>query len=155
MERGCLGEHATLRVPGDGGHDLDGAHRVLAHRGLFREHHGVASVQDRVRDVGDLGAGRLRRGHHRIEHLGRRDDGLGPPVRLGDELLLNDGNPGERRFEAEIAARDHDAVGGVGDRVEVVQRRLRLDLRDQGHPTAQRLDGHPGGAHVLDGADER
>jgi hypothetical protein len=36
----------------------------------------------------------------------------------------------------------------------VVQRRLRLDLRDHRHPAAQRRDVGPGGVHVLDGADE-
>ncbi len=73
---------------------------------------------------------------------------------MGDELLLDDGNSRERRLEAEIAPRDHDAVGGLGDRIEVVQGRLRLDLRDHRHRAAKRLDVSPGSTHVLDGADE-
>jgi hypothetical protein len=70
-------------------------------------------------------------------------------------MFLDDGNTGERRLDAEIAAGDHNPVGGIEDLVEVVQRRLGLDLRDHGHVAAEALDVGPGGPHVLGRADER
>ena len=63
----------ALGDPRHRGHHLDRVDRVLADRGLLREHHRVGAVEDRVGHVGDLGARRARGVDHRVEHLRRRD----------------------------------------------------------------------------------
>ena len=69
--------------------------------------------------------------HHRLEHLGRRDDGLATLVGLADEPLLHDRHPLERQLHSQISARDHDGVARGEDVGQVLERLRLLDLRDQ------------------------
>ena len=103
----------------------------MADRGLLGQHDRVGPVEHRVRDVGDLGARRQRIRHHRHQHLRRGDHRAAGPVRGADDPLLGGRNPLDRDLDAQIAARDHDRVGGGDDRVEPLQRLLLLDLRHQ------------------------
>ena len=64
----------ALGVDRDRRHHRDRADRVGADRRLLAQHDGVGAVEDRVGDVGDLGARRARRADHRVEHLRRGDD---------------------------------------------------------------------------------
>ena len=66
-------------------HRLD---RVLADRRLAGEHHRRGAVEDRVRDVARLGARRLGRVDHRLEHLRRGDHRLAALERREDDPLL-------------------------------------------------------------------
>ena len=52
------------------------------------------------------------------------------------DLPLDDGHALGRELDAEIAARDHDAVGGGDDALEVLDRVGRLDLGDDGRGLA-------------------
>jgi hypothetical protein len=63
-------------------------------------------------------------------------------ARHADHALLQRRHRGVADFDREVAARDHDAVGGVEDFLEVGDRLDALDLGDQ-----QRLAA--GGAHQL------
>ncbi len=104
--------------------------RVLADAGLAGEHDGVRAVEDRVGDVGGLGARRHRARDHRLEHLRRDDDRLRHAAGELDGVLLHDRHRLERKLDAEVAAGDHDRVERVDDRLEVVDRLRLLDLRD-------------------------
>ena len=78
---------------------------MRADRGLLRQHHGVGTVPDRVRDVRCLGAGRPVRGDHRLEHLGRRDHGHAGPVGLAQQT----GRP--QRQPAVVRVAEYDVPG--------------------------------------------
>ena len=126
----------VLGLLDDPRHGLDDQDGVLAGGGLAREHQGVGAVEDGVGDVGRLGAGGARLLDHRLEHLGRHDHRLAGEAAGGDDLLLQHGDGVERHLDPEVAAGDHQAVGRVGDLVEVLDRGLALDLGDDRDPPA-------------------
>ena len=112
------GRSARLGRRGDARQHAHRIDRVVADRQFFREHHAVGAVEDRVGDVGRFGAGRPPAADHRQQHLGRGDRRLAVRVGLADQLLLRDRDALDRDLDAEIAARDHDAVGGLEDLVD-------------------------------------
>jgi hypothetical protein len=57
-------------------------------------------------------------------------------VGLGDEFLLDDRDLREVHLHPQIAARDHDGVGGLEDRVDIGHRLGLLDLGDDGDECA-------------------
>ena len=65
---------------------------------------------------------------HRFEHLGRDDHRLAGAARGARDPLLDAGDPFERHLHAEIAARHHQRIGKVDDRVEPLDRLRLLDL---------------------------
>ena len=97
-------------------------------RAFGREHHRVGSVIDRVGDVGDFGAGRRGAFDHAFEHLRRDDHRLACAARHADDLLLQRRHFVGLKLDAQIAARDHDAIGQFDDRIEPVDRLGLLDL---------------------------
>ena len=133
LDRGHAVQRRGLGVADDRVEGLDRAHGVGAGRGLAREHDHVDPVFDRVGGVVDLGAGRARLGHHRLEHLRRHDHRLAGLARPPGDFLLRAGNALERHLETEVAARDHHRVAGVEDLLEVLERQRPLQLRDQRH----------------------
>ena len=126
-----LGEGGDLRQ------HRHGFLRKFAHRRFAGEHDAIGAVEDGVGHVGRLGARGQAAGDHRFEHLRGGDDRLAREVGLRDELLLRDGDLLDRHFHAEIAARDHDAVGRGEDLVEVLERVGALDLGDDERLLAQ------------------
>ena len=113
-------------------HRRDRLDRVVADRRLLGEHDRVGAVVDRVGDVGDLGPRRPVAGHHRGEHLGRRDHRLRLLAGEPDQPLLGRRHVLDRQLDAEVAARDHDPAGRRGDDLLGLLGGLRLlDLRDQ------------------------
>ncbi len=110
---------------------------------------------DRAGHVGDLGAGRARRADHRLEHLGRHDDRAGPLPGQLDRPRLHGGHLLKRQLDAQVAAGDHDAVEGVHDVGQDIDRFRLLDLGDQRDAGAAHV-GHDlaGQARVVRGADE-
>src|SRR5262245_33409129 len=115
----------------DSRHRFDRLNRIIADRRLSRKHYGVRAVQDRVRHVGGFGARGARLMGHRFEHLRRRDDDLSDSVRLGNDPLLVERDTFDCGFDAEITSRDHHAVAGVYDVVQVVERLALFNLRYQ------------------------
>jgi hypothetical protein len=95
---------------------------------------GVGAVEDRVGDVGHLGARRARRADHRVEHLRRGDRGAGERAGERDHLLLHDRDLPDLHLDPEVAARDHHAVGGAHDLLGPLHRLRLLDLGDQRQP---------------------
>ena len=89
-----------LHLAGDPVHRPHRLERVVAHRRLRREHDRVGAVEDRVGDVGRLGAGGPRRVDHRLEHLGGGDHRLAVQVGLADDLLLHQRHFLERQLDA-------------------------------------------------------
>ena len=130
VDRGHPGQLVVLGGGDDPGHRLDGLDGVLPHARLAGEHHGVGAVEDRVRDVGGLRAGRPRVGDHRLEHLGRHDHRLGVAAGLVDHPLLQERHVLERALHPEVAAGHHERVERLDDLVEVVDRLRLLDLGD-------------------------
>ena len=113
--------------PGKHRHGFD---RVLSHGGFAGQHDAVRAVEDRVGHVRCLGPRRAAVRRHRLEHLGGRDHGAPEEIGAAYEILLHGGDPFDGDFHPEVAARDHDAVGGREDLVDVIQGRRPLDLGD-------------------------
>ncbi len=62
--------------------------------------------------------------------------GRGAPAGDREQPLLHERHLLDRQLDAEVAARDHDAVGRVDDLLAVGRRLRLLDLGDQGHVRA-------------------
>jgi hypothetical protein len=86
-----LREAQRLGLADDAPHGVDRLDRPLADGGLARQHDRVRAVQDRVGDVGRLGARRPRGADHRLEHLGGDDHRLGPLAGGGDDRFCTSG----------------------------------------------------------------
>ncbi len=108
----------VLDLANDAVHDLDRLERMLARRRFGREHHRVGAVVDRGGDVGGLGARRHRRRDHRLQHLRGDDHRLARAAAGAEDPPLHRRHLLGPHLDAEIAARDHDPVGLVDDRVE-------------------------------------
>ena len=146
---------ARLDGAGDPVHVGDRLDRELADRGLAGEHDRARAVEDRVGDVGRLGARRLGGVDHRLEHLRGRDHRLAALERPQDDPLLQQRHLGRADLDAEVAARDHDAVRLAEDVVEHRNRFRLLDLGDHVSGRAGRLDQGLQRLHVRRGTDER
>ena len=83
-------------------HREDRFERIHPDSGFGGEHHRVGPVEDRIRDVGDLGTRRPGIGDHRLQHLCRRDHRLAVPVRALDHPLLHQGH----RLDTAVQRRD-------------------------------------------------
>ena len=134
---------------------LDRLDRVLPDGGLARQHHRRGAVEHGVRDVRRLGARRLGALQHRLEHLRRRDHGLARSTAEPDDPLLHERHVGGADLDAEIAARDHQPVGGRDDRIELLDRLGLLDLRDHALAPAELGDHRAQVLDVLGAAHER
>ena len=134
-------QRVRLHLDGDAIHEGNGFDRVFSDRAFRRKHDRVGALEDRLRDVRYLGARRHRRIDHRFQHLRGDDDGLALASCAARDALLNAGHLFQRQFDAEIAARDHQAVRERDDLVEPGQRLRFLDLRhDQRAAIDDRLD---------------
>ena len=141
------GRPVRLDRGGDPREHRHGLHRVLAGGRLAREHHAVGAVEDGVGDVGGLGARRPAVLGHRLEHLRGGDDRLALHAREPHQALLDEGDLLDRHLDAEVAAGDHEAVGGGEDLVDVLERARALDLGDDERLVAEVARR---GAHRLD-----
>ena len=144
-----------LRFAHDARHHGDGLHRILAHRRLAGEHHGVGAVINGVGHVGNFGARGPRILDHRLEHLRRRDHRLEILRRAADDVLLNRGNLLRRNFNAQIAARHHDAVGGLQNAVEMLDGLRLFELGDDPGLAAIGRNAIAHQAHIFRGAHKR
>ena len=142
-----VGADLMLGLGDDLGHHGDGFDGVLAGSGLAGEHDGVGAVVDCVGDVRGLGAGGPWVLDHGLEHLGGGDDGFAELGGAADDVLLHGRDFFGRDLDAEIAAGDHDGVGGFKDAVEMLD---GLGLFELGDDPGVRLEG---GEAVLDVAD--
>ena len=118
---------------GDGGHGLEGRHRVLACGGLAGEHHRAGAVVDGVGHVGDFGTSGAGVGHHGIQHLGGGDADLAGAHGPVNEVFLQRGNFRKIDLHAKVAAGHHDAVRHGQNFIDVVDALLVLDLGDDAH----------------------
>ena len=152
---GIVVQLMRLDIGRDAHHRADGLNRVFARGRLAGEHDRVRAVDDGVRHVAGLRAGRARVADHGIEHLRRGDDRFGRHVALVDELLLEHRHLFHIDFHAQIAARDHDAVGNLEDFVEVVHAHAVFDLGEDLHMAAAVVGAELAeGQHVAGAADE-
>ncbi len=117
-------------VAGNVGHGLDGLDGILSIGGFAAEHNGVGAVVDGVGHVGNLRAGGAGVVDHTVQHLGGGDDGFHAADAGADHLLLDAWNLLGRDFDAQVAARNHHAVGDIENGVEVVYPFAVFDLGD-------------------------
>ena len=120
---------------------------MLAHAGLTREHHRIRAVEDRVGHIRGLSAAGPGVLHHRLEHLGSHDDRLAGLTAHLDRTLLDDGHLLEGQFHAQVAARDHHAVEGRHNALEVGHGLRLLHLGEDGDPPAHLVHDR---VHILD-----
>ncbi len=139
--------HVAFGFDDDARHDRDRFVGIFSAGGFGREHYGVGAVEDGIGHVAGFGAGGARVFDHRLEHLRRRDDGLAPGAGTADHVLLNDRDFFWGDFDAEIAAGDHDSVGGFEDLFQMIYSLGLFELGDNGDVAAV------GGNDVLDHAD--
>ena len=137
---------------GDATHRGHHQRRIDPDRGLGRQHHGVGAVEHGVGDVADLGAGRRRGRHHRLQHLRGRDHRDAELDALPHDRLLQVRHVLERAVDPEVAPGDHDRIRHGEDLGEVPERRARLDLGDELGAIADDLAYR---RHVGGGAHER
>ncbi len=116
---------AGLGFPDDAVHHFHCFDRVGARGGFGREHQRVAAVKYGVGNVGRFRARGARVLRHGFEHLCRGDYRQSRFAGLGDDQLLDDRHFFRAHFHAQIAARDHYAVGRSQNRVQILNR-LRL-----------------------------
>ena len=122
----------------DAVHDLHRLHRIVAGRGLGRQHQGVGALIDGVGHIRRLGPRRGRRTGHGFQHLCRDDGGHAALAGGAQDLLLRHRHFLRLHLHAQVTARDHDPVAVVEDALQIVQGLGLLDL------------GHAGGAPVHD-----
>ena len=120
-----------LDFAGNAVHGRDGLGGIGAGGGLGRKHHRVGAFEHGGGDIGHLGAGRNRRSGHAFEHLRRHDNGFAAISCRAQKLLLDARDLLQRKFDAEVAARHHNAVGNVEDVVHRGNRGAPFDLRHQ------------------------
>ena len=112
----------------------------------------TASVPSRIALATSATSARVGREEddHRVEHLRGGDRGAGERAGQRDHLLLHDRHLLDAQLDAEVAARDHHAVGGAHDLLRALHGLRLLDLGDQRQPrvAADELD-------VLGAAHER
>ena len=153
-QSGEAGVVFLLGALSNGRHGLEGLHGVSACSGLTGQHDGRGAVVDGVCHVGDLGAGGAGVHDHAVQHLGSGDDGLAEGEGTFDDILLDAGQLGEVDLHAQIAAGDHDGVGGSQDAVDVVHALAVLDLGDDADVGVVLVQQVADVVHVLCGAHE-
>ena len=109
----------------------DGQHRKLPRCRFAGQHDRVDPIVDRVRGVAHLRPRRTRLRPHRLEHLGRDDDGNAPCARLTGDLLLHARHALERQFQPEVPARHHDCVARGEDLVDLRDALGPFELRNE------------------------
>src|SRR5215210_6656378 len=130
---------SPFRGPADPLHLLNALYRIATDGRLPREHYGVGPIEDGVGDVRDLGTRRTWVPDHGVEHLGGHDDRLAEAPATRHHTLLLYGNPLGGEFDSEVPARDHDAVRGPYNILDVVYGLVLLDLGDNGRVAAELL----------------
>ena len=133
---------------------LDHQGRVMADGGLGGEHHGVGAVEHGVGHIEDLGARRDRVLDHRLHHLGGGDDDAVELPGPADDALLQRRHGGVADLHPEVAARDHDGVGGIDDGIEMFDGLGALDLGDNAALAPGLTQALPRQVHVLGAAQE-
>ena len=91
---------------------------------------------------------------HAFEHLGGDDHGSEGAVAGVDDAALEDGHFGCANFDAEVAAGDHCAIGGVDDFGEGLEGDGGFDFGDEGNVASGGGEGFAPGVDIVDGADE-
>lgn len=135
-----------LHLADDLRHHLYRLARVLSGGGFRRKHHRVGAGAHRGGYVGHLGAGRGGGEAHRLEHLGGHHHRLAELAADLDDAFLDARHALRRHLYAEVAARHHDRVGALGDRLDGAHRAGLLDL---GHEEGLVADQPTGLVDVL------
>src|SRR5437879_3591994 len=138
----------------DARHDLNRLARILAAGGFSGEHDRVGAIKDGVGDVAGFGARGTRVFDHRLEHLGGGDDGLAPGGGATDHVLLYHRDFFGRHFDAEIAAGDHDSVGGFEDFFQMIDGLRLFEFGNDRDIALVRGDDSLDGRDIGGGADE-
>ena len=103
-------DYRRFRLAGKLVHHMHAFCRISARRRFARKHYRVGTVEYGVRHIRDFRPRRSRISHHGIKHLRRRHDYFTGFVTLPYYLFLRDRHIFLGNFNAEIAARYHNAV---------------------------------------------
>ena len=122
-----------LRLRDDPVHDLDCLNGVFSNGGFPAQHHRICAVEDRVRHIACFRARRPRILDHRLEHLCRNDHRFAELVAFPDDHLLQERHILRRKLNTEIAPGNHDCVGLFQDFIDVLNRLVLFDLRNNGY----------------------
>ena len=109
-------------------HHTDGFDRVESHSRFFGKHHGIRSVEDGVGDIAYFGPSWFGLKSHTGEHLRRCDNRFFRSIALVNNLFLNQWQTRQRRFDTQIAARDHNHIDIFDNFTQVLERQLALNL---------------------------
>ena len=109
---------------------FDALQGVFADRGLAAQHDGIRLLEDGIGDVGDFGARGHGRFNHAFQHVGGNNHRPADPQAGLHDAALDDGQLFVGDFNAQIAARHHDAVRLAHDRFQVFDGLLILNLSD-------------------------
>ena len=92
---------------------------------------------------------------HGVQHLGGNDDGFAHFAAFFNHLFLNIGNLSGGDFHAKVAAGNHNAVGGAGDFVKVINALLVFDFCDNANMlSAAAIEAGANFRHIGGGADK-
>jgi len=144
----------TLRFSRNGGHGAHGLHGVTSQGCLAGQHDRVGAVENGVGDVGRFRPGGPGLVGHALQHLGGDDDRNACPTTTADDLFLKHADPLDIHLDTQIAASDHDRVGGCQDVIEVVERLRFLDFGDDGRLSAGGIDEPTQQLHIRPLPDE-
>src|SRR5712691_8794694 len=92
---------------------------------------------------------------HRVQHLRGNNNWQAATVALANDLLLDDGDLFRGNLNSQVAARYHDTVGDVENRIQVYQRLGLLNLGNEGNDMTCLFHDLTGQGDVLRTADER
>ena len=131
----CIGREAARRVTllcaaYDAVKNIDAALGIFTHAGFTTQHDAVHLLGDGIENIGDLRASRHGVFDHALQHLRGHDDLATVIGTAFDDVALDDRQVFDRALAAEIATGDHDTFGGEHDGIEIVERLLVFDFRD-------------------------
>ena len=128
---------------------------ILAHRRFAGEHDSIRTVINGIGHVRDFGASRARILDHGFEHLGCRNDRLAELRSATNDVLLNRRHLLRRHFHAEIATRNHDGVGSLQNRVEMLDGLWLFQLGNDPAFAAESSNAVANQAHIFSGTHKR
>ena len=131
---------ARLRFFDDAGHHAHCFGRILPRCSLRRQHYRVRAVKNRVGHVGGLRARRARVFRHRFEHL-RGGNHRAPELACSrNNGFLHHRHTLWIHFHAQVAPRNHHAIGCPQNRIQILDGFRLLQLGDHRSVFARAAD---------------
>ena len=104
--------------------------RIPSHGSFLGEHDAVRPIQYGVSHISSLSAGGAVMIYHRFKHMCGGDHRSAQQICLANNVFLRDRDPLHGSLDTQIAASDHDPVGALKNRVQVVHSARTFDFGD-------------------------